>query len=68
MTSHGDFTQAFVVSQRNGRWNQAAKVPGLGALNKGNANVVSVSCGSAGNCTVGGIYTDGRGHQQAFVT
>jgi hypothetical protein len=68
MTSHGDFTQPFVDSQRNGRWAQATNVPGLAALKKGNANVVSVSCGSAGNCTAGGTYTDGHGHQQGFVT
>ena len=26
-----------------------------------------MSCGSAGNCSAGGYYTDGSGHQQAFV-
>ena len=26
-----------------------------------------MSCASAGNCSAGGYYTDGAGHEQAFV-
>ncbi len=59
--------QGFVVSERNGVWGRAIEVPGLGALNKGDAAVTSVSCGSAGNCAAGGDYGDRRGHQQGFV-
>lgn len=33
----------------------------------GDADVSSVSCGSAGNCAAGGYYNNGSGHQQAFV-
>jgi hypothetical protein len=51
-----------------GTWGNAIEVPGLGALNKrGNAQLTSVSCGSAGNCAAGGFYTDGSGRGQAFV-
>jgi hypothetical protein len=61
-------TEAFVVSERNGIWGKAIAVPGLGALNVGgNAQVNSVSCGSAGNCAAGGSYRDGSGNPQAFV-
>src|SRR6266487_439495 len=64
--SHGH-RQGFVVSQRHGRWGRAIEVPGLGALNTGgNAGVLSVSCGSAGNCAAGGAYTDNSG-LQGFV-
>ncbi len=70
----GDYTgrflhaQAFVVSETNGTWAKARQVPGSGTLNKGgNADVTSVSCASAGNCSAGGTYADGSGHQQAFV-
>ena len=50
--------QAFVVSERNGRWNQALEVPGTAALNSsGQAAVSSVSCPSPGNCGAGGFYT-----------
>jgi hypothetical protein len=69
----GDGRQpGFVVSENNGRWGTAVEVPGLGALDKGRkgaetADVVSVSCGSAGNCAAGGNYTDGDGYQQGFV-
>lgn len=54
-----DRDQAFVVSQFNGTWETAGEVPGTAALNQGGiANVASVSCGSAGNCSAGGYYTD----------
>jgi len=59
--------QGFVVIERNGRWGQAIEVPGLGALNTGEAHVSSVSCASAGNCAAGGGYTDRRGNGQGFV-
>ncbi len=49
--------QGFVVSEQNGTWGQATDVPGLAALNSnGGAFISSVSCASAGNCTVGGDY------------
>ncbi|HEX2321301.1 MAG TPA: hypothetical protein VHJ18_20185 [Streptosporangiaceae bacterium] len=61
-------TQAFLVSQVKGTWRTAIKVPGTAALNvHGNAEVNSVSCPSAGNCTAGGYYKDGSYHYQAFV-
>jgi hypothetical protein len=61
--------QAFVVSERGGRWGKAIEVPGTAALNViGNAEVNSLSCASAGNCGAGGSYRqDGEGHLQAFV-
>ena len=60
--------QAFVVNQRNGTWRTAQQVPGLAALNAGgSAEVYSVSCASAGNCSAGGFYHDSAGHHQAFV-
>jgi hypothetical protein len=62
-------TQAYVASERNGRWGKAKEVPGSATLNAdGDAQVTSVSCrGSAGNCAAGGFYTDGSHHKQAFV-
>jgi hypothetical protein len=60
--------QAFVISERNGHWGQALEAPGSGTLNAGGAaEVLSVSCGAAGNCAAGGFYTDGSGHHQALV-
>jgi hypothetical protein len=62
--------QGFVVAERNGRWSKAVEVPGLAALNQGNpgygAQVISISCASAGNCTYGGYY-QARHSQQGFV-
>jgi hypothetical protein len=65
-------SQGFVVSETNGRWGRAIEIPGLAALNTGSdgrpgAEVLSVSCGSAGNCAAGGYYQDQRRHSQGFV-
>jgi hypothetical protein len=60
--------QAFVVNEVNGTWRTAIEVPGTASLNQGgNAQVASVSCASAGNCSAGGGYMDSSGHRQAFV-
>ena len=64
----GNRVQAFVVSQRNGKWGRAAGVPGLAALNAGGTALVSsVSCAAAGNCTAGGYYTARRNHGHVIV-
>jgi hypothetical protein len=60
--------QPYVADERNGTWRMAKEVPGTAIFNQsGNAAVNSLSCGSAGNCSAGGYYTDASGHQQAFV-
>jgi hypothetical protein len=60
--------QALVVSETGGTWGTASEVPGTAALNKGgSAEVLSVSCRSAGNCSAGGDYLDGSFHVQAFA-
>ena len=49
--------QAFLVSQTNGTWGTAIKVPDTAKLNTGdNAKVDSISCVAAGECTAGGSY------------
>ena len=50
-----------------GTWGTAIEVPGTATLNTSRAEIQSVSCGSAGNCSAGGGYTDSSGHFQAFV-
>jgi hypothetical protein len=58
----------FVIAQAGGTWANATEVPGTAALNKGGwAQIYSVSCAPAGNCSAGGYYTDNDGHIQAFV-
>jgi hypothetical protein len=67
LDSSGAF-QAFVVNQVNGTWHTAIEVPGTAALNRGgSAEIASVSCASAGECSAGGDYTDSSGHGQVFV-
>jgi len=64
----GSGQQAFVVSQAGGTWHKAIKVPGTAALNQGgSAELGSVSCASAGNCSAGGTYADGSNNEQAFA-
>ena len=49
------------VGALGGTWGTAEEVPGTAALNKaGGAEVSSVSCASAGNCSAGGFYETGR--------
>jgi hypothetical protein len=62
-------TQGFVVSERNGHWGKATPVPGLKELNVGEfAEVDTMSCGSAGNCSAGGDYRlDSNASQEGFV-
>jgi hypothetical protein len=49
-----------------GSWGPAKEV--AAALNTGRtAAINSVSCGSAGNCSAGGYYTDSSGNLQAFA-
>jgi Bacterial Ig-like domain (group 3) len=60
-------SQDFVVDETAGTWGTAGAVPGLTALNPdGHADLNSISCGSAGNCAVGGSY-GGGGADEAFV-
>ncbi|HEX6527094.1 MAG TPA: PQQ-binding-like beta-propeller repeat protein [Streptosporangiaceae bacterium] len=60
--------EAFVVSETDGKWGTAIEVPGSADLNKsGNAEILSVSCASAGNCAAGGDYEDASFLSQALV-
>jgi len=60
--------QAFVVSKVTGTWGTAIEVPGTAALNQGGyAQISSVSCARAGNCSAGGFYADSSGGFQVFV-
>jgi hypothetical protein len=72
-TAVGDYTdtsnalQAFVVQETGGTWGAAIEAPGTGFLNSdGVASAFTVSCGSAGNCTVGGTFANSSAHLQAF--
>ena len=50
--------QAFVVTETGGTWGKALEVPGT-AQPGPEAEAVSVSCASAGNCSAGGLYGAG---------
>ena len=50
-----------------GGWGTAQEVPGPAALRLSDAEILSVSCASAGNCSAGGDYGVGQNRNQAFV-
>jgi hypothetical protein len=57
-------TYAFVVTERNGQWGKAERVPGATA----SSQVGQVSCAAAGYCVAGGYLTNRDDKRQAFVT
>jgi hypothetical protein len=57
----------FVASEDNGVWGTAQMIPGLAGLAATGSNGGVLSCPSAGNCAIGGSYSDASGKQQAFV-
>ncbi len=59
--------QAFTAIMADGKWGPAVQVPGS-ALNKGGfAELTSVSCPAAGNCSAGGSYALSKTSTQPFV-
>jgi hypothetical protein len=73
-----DAAVAFVAAQVNGTWSAPQELPGPGANGRtGIVEITALSCGSPGNCAIGGSYTyegvnrvsssDGTIYPQAFV-
>jgi hypothetical protein len=60
--------QAFTATLANGTWGPAVQVPGLAALDRGGfAELSSVSCPTAGDCSAGGSYDSSPTSLQPFV-
>jgi hypothetical protein len=60
--------QPFVVSEMNGTWNNAERVPGLSVADSAYwSDVVTTPCGSAGHCTAGGYAMPSPTSTQGFV-
>jgi hypothetical protein len=54
----GGSREVFVITEKNGTWGPSEQIPGSVALNRGGfADLYSVSCGAAGDCTAGGAYS-----------
>jgi hypothetical protein len=57
----------FILTQTNGIWDGVFDIPGLVNANTGrNSSVATVSCSSAGNCSVGGHFRIGT-ENKAYV-
>lgn len=68
VTSDGEAGGAFVVSETAGSWGNAEAVPGLAALRAtGGANMMALSCSSAGSCAAGGYYISATNADVGFV-
>lgn len=62
--------EPFVVNEVKGHWGKAEEVPGMSKMNGLVAEIESVSCSSAGNCSAGGLYgpsAQAPGFTQLFV-
>ena len=58
----------FVASEVKGVWHRAVPLPGAARLNTGHeADILAVSCASAGNCSVGGYDNLSTGQLGSFV-
>jgi hypothetical protein len=59
--------EGFVANQTNGRWSPSVLFPGVNLPGQTSSMLSAVSCGSRGNCSAGGSYTDNVGHTHPFV-
>ena len=60
--------QPFIVNEINSSWGTPQTVAGTGPFGGYDyAEVKSVSCASAGNCSAAGYYTDAANNSQGFV-
>ncbi len=67
-TDHLGHMEVFADSARNGRWGNAAELPGLGALNTGGfVEIGAISCPQPGDCSAGGAYETGSASIDAFT-
>lgn len=63
-----DSYDGYVVSQVRGTWGKAVPIPGLKPMNTGGqATINGLACGWAGDCVVGGTYTDLGGDRFTFL-
>ncbi len=59
--------EPFVATEAHGDWGDARDAPGIDMIDPGGVgSIESVSCGAAGACSAGGVFSDSSGHQ-AFV-
>jgi hypothetical protein len=59
--------EGFVVDETGGRWQKSALFPGSALIGQTSSSFNAVSCGSRGNCSAGGSYTDKYGNTHPFL-
>lgn len=57
----------FVANEVKGRWESSVLFPGVGLAGQTSSMLSAVSCGSQGDCSAGGSYTDSLGHTHPFL-
>ena len=67
-TSASGHGELFLINESRGSWGKAKEIPGLAALTKGStAQIYSISCSSAGNCSGGGYGESSSFREIGFV-
>ncbi|HEY1914633.1 MAG TPA: hypothetical protein VGH27_03565 [Streptosporangiaceae bacterium] len=61
------YYHAFVVSEAGGAWGRATQISGFAAFHGRNATILSLSCGSSGNCSAVGNSGYTQTSNQGFV-
>ncbi len=59
--------EGFVINEVDGRWSSTARFPGLAITGQTGSILNTVSCGSKGDCSAGGSYTDNDGNTTPFL-
>jgi hypothetical protein len=59
--------EGFVANEVKGRWKSTVLFPGASVPGQTSSIMNAVSCGSRGNCSAGGSYTDNLGHTHPFL-
>lgn len=61
-------TQLYGIEEKGGRWSRAVEIPAESALGASGVFLVNaLSCGSEGNCALGGQYRDAARDLEAYV-
>jgi hypothetical protein len=57
----------FVANEVKGHWESSVLFPGSSLPGQTSSMISAVSCGSRGDCSAGGSYTDNLGHTHPFL-
>jgi hypothetical protein len=59
--------EGFVANEVSGRWESSVLFPGVSLAGQTSSTLNAVACGSRGDCSAGGSYTDNLGNTHPFL-